>query len=143
MRINSKADLARYLGTRTSEESDIAHSVYHYTGCGAWFHWVKLNRRVVGVDLGTIVEGSDAEVHTTPLMFPFTSTDWERTIEYVEAEAEALWNEANEYEGSDELGYDPNELPDGTKVNAPVIEDVEGYVADLALAAKFKAENKI
>lgn len=52
-----------------------------------------------GIRVGSIVEGSDAEVTADALMFPFTLADWDQTIDWVEGEVEVLWNEAN---GDDE-----------------------------------------
>lgn len=46
--------------------------------------------------IGSIVEGSDAEVHAAPLPFPFSLQDLRGVIAYVEDEASLLWSQANE-----------------------------------------------
>jgi hypothetical protein len=48
-----------------------------------------------GVRLGSIVEGSDAEVMPEELMFPFSEADLEQAIENIEAEADFLWHRDN------------------------------------------------
>lgn len=54
-----------------------------------------------GVLFGSIVEGSDAEVMPEELLFPFSAADLDRTIEYIEEEADWLWHEANDETASD------------------------------------------
>jgi hypothetical protein len=46
--------------------------------------------------------GSEACVDPAELAFPFSQEDWDEAIRYVEAEAERLWDEANEEEADDE-----------------------------------------
>lgn len=65
--------------------------VYKNTDCGAWVQ-VHPDRVVIG----SIVEGSDAEVPGCDLPFPFDIEAWDETIQYVEDEADLLWREANE-----------------------------------------------
>lgn len=54
---------------------------------------------VYGVTLGSIVEGSDAEVNGKGLYFPFTDSDWSDAVEDVEAEVTRIWNETHSCEG--------------------------------------------
>ena len=48
-----------------------------------------------GLVLGSIVEGSDAEVTPERLAFPFTDKDFDQAIKNIEFEADMLWKEAN------------------------------------------------
>lgn len=48
-----------------------------------------------GFLIGSIVEGSDAEVPPEWLPFPFTSDDLDKAVQNIEAEADRLWQEAN------------------------------------------------
>lgn len=49
----------------------------------------------VGVKIGTIVEGSDACPDSVTLLFPFTKEDLDKTVQELNAEASAMWEEAN------------------------------------------------
>lgn len=49
-----------------------------------------------GVLIGSIVEGSDAEVMPEELIFPFTEEELDRAVQNVEDDADMLWREANE-----------------------------------------------
>jgi hypothetical protein len=55
-----------------------------------------------GVTIGSIVEGSDAEVMPVTLRYPFTRDEWDRAVEDVEMEASMLWDEANGSDDDDE-----------------------------------------
>jgi len=74
-------------------KSLIEKNVYKFTDCGAWIKFMDN-----GIELGSIVEGSDAEVSSDPLIYPFPEIDIEETIDYIEREASWLWTEANESE---------------------------------------------
>jgi len=82
-------DLAELLGCEPNQDH-LSHRVFKDTDCGAWIE-VKEN----GVQLGTIVEGSDAEIKATFLTYPFTDEAYYEAIEYLENEAEREWNLAN------------------------------------------------
>lgn len=56
-----------------------------------------------GLLLGSIVEGSDAEIEGRFLGFPFTAAELHHTISDIESEADFLWREAN---GVDEYCLD-------------------------------------
>jgi hypothetical protein len=109
-----------HYGVETVER--LGRSIYKYTDCGAWLS-VKLHDgtwkhtgnltdvsigNVRALMVGSIVEGSDAEVKATPLdLMDYLEEggekrlldDLEETIEWVDGEAGALWDEAN---GSDD-----------------------------------------
>lgn len=53
--------------------------------------------------IGSIVEGSDAEVAASPLYLPFTVTEMDLAIDEVDAEASRLWDEANGPEANVEV----------------------------------------
>ena len=82
-------DLAAMLECEPDQDH-ISSRVFKETDCGAWIEVTE-----TGVQLGTIVEGSDAEVKASFLSFPFTSDDYDDAIQYVEDEAEREWFLAN------------------------------------------------
>lgn len=86
--IYSYADLLRYFDATDLETAK--RTLYKQTSCGAWLS-VEGDR----VTLGCIVEGSDAEVRAEPLSYPFTQSDLEHTIAWVDDRADELWQEAN------------------------------------------------
>ena len=76
------------------KSSDLSRVFYKHTECGAW---VKVEYRDAKgfLTIGSIVEGSDAEVVPRTLEFPFSAQDLARAIADVEMDAEDLWEEAN------------------------------------------------
>lgn len=48
-------------------------------------------RYCVGVKFGAIVEGSDAEFDTSPLMFPFTDKELAEAWDYLEEQTDDAW----------------------------------------------------
>lgn len=89
--LKNQKDVINYLTAGTIEQAK--RNLYKATVCGAWIDFQEQ-----GIELGSIVEGSDCEVSTDPLFYPFAQEDFERTIAYIEEEAETLWNEANREE---------------------------------------------
>ena len=85
--ISNITELAQALETTVER---LKRDVYKYTECGAWIDWDDEEVRI-----GSIVEGSDAEVGPYHLPFPFTMQDYERTMQTVEYEADIYWHEAN------------------------------------------------
>ena len=96
--------------------SDLYRTIYKYTPCGPWmqvrlrdgrvlgntvFDEVTDLGEVVGVLLGSIVEGSDAEVEADWLYFDDCDTpeiaaqDFVMTLEWVDGEALEYWTTAN------------------------------------------------
>ena len=84
----------------------VSHRVYKYTDCGAWLalmhgtQWDPKtghrparhpNRQLVGITLGSIVEGIDATTDTHDLRFPFTEKSFWAALQAVEDEASELW----------------------------------------------------
>lgn len=49
----------------------------------------------IGVQVGSIVEGSDAEIDADPMYFPFPADEFDRMVEWVNDEACAAWDEAH------------------------------------------------
>jgi hypothetical protein len=66
-------------------------AIYKATECGAWMRLI--DERTVQV--GSIVEGSDAEVTAPPMVWPFTTNDFWDMVRDVNREASQLWEEAN------------------------------------------------
>ena len=85
---------ARSFGEETMQQ--VTRSTYKYTNCGAWCATAHDDQcEVIGVKVGSIVEGSDAETEVHTLKFPFKLKDFWIALDNVEEEAEMLWNEAN------------------------------------------------
>lgn len=96
--IKNVQDLFAYFGIEYNQGSPRGNNslrlnsqVYKSTSCGAWARLLPN-----GVIFGSIVEGSEAEVNTDPLIFPFTEDALKKTLNYIEREADILWREANE-----------------------------------------------
>lgn len=87
--IRTLQDLADLLETTPDEES-LSHRVYKGTDCGAWLKVID-----GGVEIGSIVEGSDAETTTYKLCYPFSEKLFWDDLQRVEDEASMLWDEAN------------------------------------------------
>lgn len=85
--IRNERDLFKLYGVRDAKQLDRA--VYKDTECGAW---VRIEGRQVNV--GTIVEGSDAEFREK-LTFPFTLKEWEEAITSLEERADETWRFVN------------------------------------------------
>lgn len=100
--ITNHEDLFNFLGAdwyfddKGRSEKALSRRVYKDTECGAW-----ARMEPDGVTVGSIVDGSDAEVMPTTLRYPFEESAWERMLEEIEAEADRLWKEANEEEDED------------------------------------------
>ena len=78
--INSELDVLDFYHADTREQAE--RNAYKYSDCGYWLKFLPN-----GIHLGSIVEGSDAEIYTTPLLYPFTEEDLNNTINYIESEA--------------------------------------------------------
>jgi hypothetical protein len=87
--LKTKEDVLSYLSAETEEQAK--RHLFKGTNCGAYISFDEK-----GITLGSIVEGSDSEVITDPLIYPFTSKAFEESISYIESEADSLWKEANE-----------------------------------------------
>lgn len=95
-----------------------ARAYYKYTDCGPWVNFVikdkpegtrdvyyedlrrgtsppVTNDTCVGVEFGSIVEGSDANSGPFRHMFPFRTSEWERDEEFMEKETSYYWKRDN------------------------------------------------
>lgn len=63
---------------------------WHYNGD----NWSGIDE-IVAFRIGTIVEGSDAEINSPPFELPVTVAEVKAFIEWMEDEADNLWDEAN------------------------------------------------
>ena len=86
MTINNINDLTSHFGT-TPEQ--LEHDLYKGTDCGAWINWTCSK-----VNIGSIVEGSDAEFSES-FEFPFDSSAVDNWLEELETLTTSAWNEAN------------------------------------------------
>lgn len=83
--------------TATQVVKEISEAIYNITECGAWFKYDYIHR---DVQVGTIVEGSDAEFQKDPIPFPFNTAELYYQLEALELDAEEAWNAANSLEWS-------------------------------------------
>ena len=86
MVIRNIEDFCEWCGT---DVDHLERSVYKNTDCGAWISWDKN-----GIEIGSIVEGSDAEFDNS-FEFPFESKEVEDWIEELEYLTDEAWREAN------------------------------------------------
>lgn len=111
--ISSMADLCDYFGA--DEPGDLNRRIYKDTDCGASisvtladgqefhngdrrFNDLRRDDPLAYFTIQTIVEGSDATVDSKPFVVPVKTAEVDAFIEYMEAEADRLWNEANDDE---------------------------------------------
>jgi len=90
-------------------------SLYKYTDCGPWTRLVLtedryayyedkgsddpsllLDEDIIGIEIGSIVEGSDVEVGPIFLRFPFTSDELDVTVREIDEEVSFYWKRDNE-----------------------------------------------
>lgn len=94
-----------------------ARAYYKYTDCGPWVNFLiadgddtkdvyyedllrpeteaVTNDNCVGIQFGSIVEGSDANSGPFTHMFPFRTPDWEQDEEWMEKETSFYWKRDN------------------------------------------------
>lgn len=112
--IETLGDLCGYFGV--DEPHEIFRRLYKGTECGAWIqfrvphsgnwitngsdpqikHLLRRTDRLTELQIGSIVEGSDAEVAADVIPCPCAPRDIEQAIRYVEETADQLWHEAND-----------------------------------------------
>lgn len=97
-KIRNASDLAALLGANGTSEEALSRRVYKATDCGAW-----LAKTHDGVQVGSIVEGTDATTDTHDLQYPFTPAEFWTALEEVEAEASYIWNQTH---GCDRCGIE-------------------------------------
>jgi len=87
--VKSQDELLTRLGCESCEQAK--RGLYKSTSCGAWIEFE--NDSIV---LGSIVEGADFGTTKYRLPYPFPIELYERVVEAIEAEADAVWTWANE-----------------------------------------------
>lgn len=100
--IHSVQDLAEHMG-EDPDESRMSRRLYKSTDCGAWlrFEWDQAGTKVMGVCVGSIVEGVEQCAETRHLTFPFTEHDWDDAVQAVEDDVDQIWAETH---GCDQCG---------------------------------------
>lgn len=95
--ISNLKDLYFYFGGVREDTSEsemrwhIERMLYKTTYCGAWIN-METNK---GIEIGSIVEGSDIEIVGNYLAYPFKEEELEKVIEHINAEACEEWEIAN------------------------------------------------
>lgn len=77
----------RHSSDKLNAESYVRRGVFKYTDCGACF-----NTHGKYVTVSGYCEGSDGELPTYELRFPFTEDDWWKALTKCEADASEEWN---------------------------------------------------
>ena len=92
--------------------------------------WKEWGKKCTGIEIGSIVEGSDVTVGPHTLMFPFTDVDLDECIDYINKEASFYWERDN---CRWFLLYHNNEVCCGLKLGGGDVEwDVEtGIPSDI------------
>lgn len=80
---------------RNNPLEQLANLLYNYTDCGMYVEPITRENSLIGLNIGSIVEGSDANTENYKMIFPFTFEEWNNNIELIEDEARELWNEVN------------------------------------------------
>jgi hypothetical protein len=94
-----------------SNAYQVGRSFYKYNACGPWmsFHLedgtkcyyedknidTVNNGNCVGIEFGSIVEGSDMNSGPFVYMFPFSEEDFDKDVEYMEKETTFYWERDN------------------------------------------------
>lgn len=92
-------------------------NLYKYTGCGPWVKLILTEERsmyyedkgaddpsalddpdIIGIEIGSIVEGSEVEVGPYFLRFPFAEEQFEEAVKNVDDEAHFYWQRDNIHE---------------------------------------------
>ena len=102
---------ARKCGEKNWEQ--LERNMYKYTDCGVWIQKLTEKRvdyesphieefceapkydHVVGIVVGSIVEGSDVDCTPIELPFPFSMEEFSKACESIEDEADEIWHEWN------------------------------------------------
>ena len=87
MTIKNIKDFCEYVGV---EDNELEKAIYNGTACGAYIHWNS-----EWIEIGSIVEGSDAEFNEW-LCFPFDTEKYEDWINELEHLTSEVWKLANE-----------------------------------------------
>jgi hypothetical protein len=90
--IHNTQEFCDQLGVDDFEQ--LKKAIYKGTNCGPWIREVE-----GGLQVGSIVDGSDAETETFTFHFPFEYQDLWKALDELELQAELLWHEANDEEG--------------------------------------------
>jgi len=88
-----------------------ARALYKYTDCGPWTVFLMADQRevyyeseevnsidpkdIIGIKLGSIVEGSDVEIDPVSIRFPFDPEEIDRILNAINEEAKFYWDRDN------------------------------------------------
>lgn len=129
----------------------LGRSIYKYTDCGPWCRLIledgndiyyesekandeaTLDRTdVIGMEIGSIVEGSDVEIDGVLPKFPFTSEDLWETVKNVNEEASFYWKRDNEDDYLIEAGGEEYHVTIGGSIDFPegMPKDIQTFIVE-------------
>lgn len=88
--IRSIVDLARHVDAYEETIASIDRRVYKDTACGAWVQEID-----GGIEIGSIVEGTDECAETQQLLYPFSGEAFDAAVKLVEEDVDRIWNETH------------------------------------------------
>ena len=120
MKIENLNMLMETLGV--DSPSSFGRAIYRWVDCGPWMDFLVedgktyyysdegtdeavTNDNCVGIPIGSIVEGSDAEIAAEVLEFPFTNEELWDLLDDINEQACYEWDIANNEEENDEDCY--------------------------------------
>ena len=108
--VNNFAELMESRGMQDSTPYQWGRALYKYTDCGPWTVFLTANgefyyesdeanaedtSNIIGIKIGSIVEGSDVEIDPVTLMFPFDPEEVDKVLEGINDEAKFYWERDN------------------------------------------------
>lgn len=85
-----------YPGDFDRSWKSLEKAIYKGTACGAWIDKIlSSDERVIGVRVGSIVEGADPCTEVHDRLFPFTDEQFWDSLQAVEDEAKEIWDDTH------------------------------------------------
>jgi len=89
-KVNNLKEFLEARGCGEKDFSDVEKATYKYTTCGAW-----IAQSSDGITIGSIVEGCDEGTSVYTLDYPFEIDLFWDSLDYIDKEAEKIWNETH------------------------------------------------
>ena len=91
MKVNNELEFMEARGLGETKFSQVERNTYKYTDCGAW-----ITSSHEGIKVGSIVEGSDAEVEADFLAYPFEISEFWDALQWVNDEDCMEWSKQHD-----------------------------------------------